>query len=94
MEQEDIVVLQNRVIAEWCGSQLHAKLLQLVANFSGPLRAAFADDDTSSFGGKVTAEGKPDLATSLHSDNLTLDAFAKPFGGGLKGHQKQTRTSC
>ncbi len=61
MEQEDSIGLQNGVVAEWCGSQLNAKLLQLVADVSSALRAAFADDDTSSFSDEVAAERQPDL---------------------------------
>jgi hypothetical protein len=87
--------LQNGVVTEWGEAEFNRELLQLAADFSNALRAAFADDDTCSLSNKVSAERQPNLAASLDSNYLAPQSLSQPFSSSLQAHVKGgSREGC
>ena len=79
-----MIAAQNGIVAVRSGPQLHAQPSQLLPYFSGPLCAAFADDDAGSFRDKEAAERQTNLAAALNGNQFALNCFSEPFRRRLR----------
>ena len=79
----DGIRVQNGVVADCGRPQLHPQPLQLIANLSSTLHAAFAGDDAGACSNKVAAERQADLAAALDSDQFALESLTQKFRSRL-----------